>query len=428
MGIVSKKDAPSSPQPALSNEQAIYALDQALSAFGPVSHVFSPGGAPIRSVGIVEVQGPRPYTLLVTFGFSEVLAPEPYRQGMRHELSLAIPRGEPVAPWADAFLRAQSHQMLEQRVDVRPGECIPFNGIPMTYMAFQPEHHASLPTTTLVGMFVALDPVLPVVNTHSGPVEIRRLVGVDQYELDRALTWDPPAFLALMRDVDPLLLSSLHRPSHLQQAGFREAVEQRASREGSTVETLLLDFVWQTFPGALRILLPQGPAMVRAINALRGRVGFGRKLFGLSRGGAPIAFVPGAPGMTITRDLAELAGDLASPPIATVLAALEHGAAYVDLPILAPPPGRARQAFFAKISGMIHEAELKQTLSKEVGKLLDEARAIAALAADLPEAERDADRAACNAVIRTLRFARSTDQATIQPMIEILSRSLEGPR
>ena len=425
MGIFSKKpaDGPAAPHVVVSNEPAVYALGQALSALGPVQHSFSPGGWPIRSVGVVEVAGPQPYTLLVTFGFSEVLAPEPHRQGFRHEFSLAIPRGEPVVPWADAFLRSQAQSMLDQRVDVRPGECIPFNGIPMTYMPFQPEHHAMMPPTTLVGMFVAVDPVIPVVNTPAGPVEIRRLVGIDQYEIDRAMTWDPPAFLELMRGVDPLLLSSLQRPSYLQQAAFREAVEQRAGREGSTVESLLLDFVWQTFPGTLRIQLPQGPAMVRALHALRGRIGLGRKLVGLSRGGAPISFVPGVPGMTITRELAELAGELTTPPISIIVAALEQGAPYVDLPILAPPPGRARQAFFAKVGAMIHEAELKQTLSKEIGKLLDEARAIAALADQVPEAERDADRAACSAVIRTLRFARSTDQSTIQPMIEILSRS-----
>ena len=424
MGLFSKKPPDGPPPVAIVNDQAVYALDQALSAFGPVSHSFSPGGFPIRSVGIVEVQSPRPYTLLVTYGFSEVLAPEPQRQGFRHEFSLAIPRGEPVAPWADAFLRAQAHSMLEQRVDVRPGECVPFNGIPMTYMPFQPEHHAMMPPTTLVGMFVATDPVLPMVNTPAGPVEIRRLVGIDQYEIDRAMTWDPPAFLELMRGVDPLLLSPLQRPSYLQQAAFREAVEQRASTEGSSVESLMLDLVWQTFPGVLRIQLPQGPGMVRALNALRGRVGLGKKLLALSRGGAPIAFAPGVPGMTITRDLAEITGDLQSPPLATIVAALEQGAPYIDLQILAPPPARARLSFFAKVEGLIFQAELKQTLSKDIGKLLDEARVIAALVDQVPDAEREADRAACNALIRKLRFARSTDQSTLQPMIEILSRSM----
>ncbi len=423
MGFFSKKppDVPAAPYIPQLNEQAVAEVDRTLGAFGRVTHVFSPGAFPIRSVAIVETAG---YTLLVTCGFSEVIAPDALHQGFRHEFSLAIPRGEPVAPWADAFLRAQAHQMLDQRVDVRPGECISFNGVPMTFMPFTPEHHAMMPRTNLVGMFIAADPVIPSITTPWGPIEVRRIVGIDQYEIDRALTWNPAAFLDVLRGADPLLLSALQRPSYLQQAAFREQVEQRASSEGSTVEALQLDLVWTTFPGTLRIQLPQGPGMVRALNAIRGRVGHGKSLVGQSSGGAPISFVPGAPGMTITRELAELAGDLGSPPISVVIEALEQGAAYVDLPIIAPPPGRARAAFFAKLTTAIRDSELKGTLSKEVGKHLDEARAVAALASQVPEAERGADRAAVNAIVRTLRFARSTDQSTIQPMIEILSAAM----
>ncbi|MEO8552498.1 MAG: suppressor of fused domain protein, partial [Kofleriaceae bacterium] len=390
MGIFSRKPPEGAPYVPQINEQAVAALDQALGALGPVQHIFSPGGQPIRSVGVVTTPG---YTLLVTYGFSELLAPEPMREGIRHEYSIAIPQGEPVTPWADAFLRAQCHSMLAQRVDVKVGECIPFNGIPLTCIAFQPEHHAMMPPTTLVGMFVAADPVIPRVATPAGTLEIRRLVGADPYELDRALTWDPPAFLAQLQKVDPLLLSSLQRPSYLTQAAFREAVEARAKSEGSTVESLVLDMRWEQLPAALRIHLPQGPGMVRALDALRGRIGFKRKLVGFAQGGAPITFEPGTPGMTITPQVAELAGDLTSPPIATIVAALEAGAAYVDLEIQAPTPARARSLFFAKVAGIVKTHELDQAkVNKELGKLMDEARTVAALGRELADIERDADR------------------------------------
>ena len=421
MGFFSKKPPDADYVPQI-NEQAVAAFDRALGNFGPVAHSFSPGGQPMRSVGIVTVGGPRPYTLLVTYGFSEVLAPEPMRMGFRHEFSLAVPQGEPIAPWADAFLRAQCHSMLAQRVDVKAGECIPFNGIPMTCMAFQPEHHAMMPPTSLVGMFVATDPVIPSVDTPAGPVEVRRLVGIDQYEIDRALTWDPPAFLELMRGVDPLLLSTLQRPSYLTQAPFREAVEKRAASEGSTVEGVQLGMSWQPFPGILRIQLPQGSGMVRALNAIRGRLGFGRKLVAFSQVGAPITFAPGTPDMNITPQVVELTGDLTTPPIATILAALEAGAAYVDLAILAPSPARARQRFFARVATCVKDSELTSNLNKQLEKLLDEARAMAAVEHEVPEADRGADRAAVAALVRTLRFARSTDQTAIEAMIKILSR------
>jgi hypothetical protein len=60
-------------------------------------------------------------------------------------------------------------------------------------------------------------------------------------------------------------------------------------------------------------------------------------------------------------------------------------------------------------------------MTKELGKLIEEARTIAAMEAQVPPAERDADRAAASAVVRTLRFARATDQSTIEPLIQLLS-------
>jgi len=60
-------------------------------------------------------------------------------------------------------------------------------------------------------------------------------------------------------------------------------------------------------------------------------------------------------------------------------------------------------------------------MTKELNKMLDEARAIAAMEAQVSAAERDADRAAANAAIRVLRFARVTDQSAIESMIAVLS-------
>jgi hypothetical protein len=321
-------------------------------------------------------------------------------------------------------LRSQVHSMLAQQVEVKVGECIPFNGIPLTCIAFQPEHHAMMPPTSLVGMFVAADPVIPSINTPAGPVEIRRIVGADQYELDRALTWDPPAFLELMRGVDPLLLSTLQRPSYLTLAPFREPVEQRARAEGSTVEGLTLDLSWHQLRGVVRIELPQGPGMVRALNALRGRIGFRRKLVGFSQRGAPVTFTPGSPDMTVTPQVLEISGDLTTPPISMIVAALEAGAAYVDLAIQAPPPARARQRFFTRLAACVKDHELTTRLNIELQKLLDEARAMAALADQVPEVDRADDRSALAAVVRTLRFARITDQSVVEQMIKILSREV----
>ena len=75
-----------------------------------------------------------------------------------------------------------------------------------------------------------------------------------------------------------------------------------------------------------------------------------------------------------------------------------------------------------RVTGVVRANDLnQQALTKALNKLLDEAHAIAALEAQVPEAERDTDRAAANAVIRVLRFARTTDQTPIEAMIALLS-------
>jgi hypothetical protein len=62
-------------------------------------------------------------------------------------------------------------------------------------------------------------------------------------------------------------------------------------------------------------------------------------------------------------------------------------------------------------------------LTKELNKLLDEARSIAALQDQVQPSEHDADRDAIAAVTRALRFARVTDQSAVEAMIQVLSRS-----
>jgi hypothetical protein len=357
----------------------------------------------------------------MTYGLSYTVSPEAERAGVRYELSIAIPEGEPVSPWADAFLRGQAHYIITQKAELKLGECVPFRGVPITKMAFAPEHAAMMPDTSLVGILVAQDPIVPIVNTPAGEVEVRRLVGIDQTEIDRAVTWDPAAFLELVRGIDPLLLSPLARASYTTQ--LAAAIEPRVQKDGSSVEGVLLELAWQQLPHAVRIALPPaGPAAQRVLNALRGRLGFGRKLIAYSTVATPITFTPGPPGIDSTQQGLELVGDLASPPISMLVEALTAGAPSVELALQPPPPSRVRARFFDKVTGVVRSNDLdQQRMTKELSKLLDEARTIAGMEAQVPAAERDADRAAANAAVRALRFARSTDQSVIEQLIQVLT-------
>ncbi|MEO8841246.1 MAG: suppressor of fused domain protein [Kofleriaceae bacterium] len=424
MGLFSRKGGgPDDVRPI--HDDAVAALDHALGQLGQVTHAVDParavafaaGGPPVWSVGFVAAPG---YTLVVTYGLSYTVSPESERAGIPYELSIAVPHGEPVAPWADAFLRGQAHYILTQKAQLELGACVPFRGVPITRMAFAPEYAAMMPDTALVGILVARDPVIPVVATPRGDIEVRRLVGIDQYEIDRAVTWDPAALLELVRGQDPLLLSPLARASYL--PALQATIEPRAQREGSVVEGVLLELGWQQLANAVRIMLPQGPSARRVVDAMRGRIGFGRKLVAFSTVAPPITFVPGAPGMDVTAQGLELSGELASPPISMIVDALTSGAPSVDLASQPPPAARVRARFFERVAYVVKAHDLdQQKMSKELTKMLDEARAVAAMAPQVSAVERDADRAAASAAIRALRFARVTDQSAVEAMIALLT-------
>src|SRR3569832_1461066 len=240
--------------------------------------------------------------------------------------------------------------------------------------------------------------------------------------IERAATWDPPALLEPVRAIDPLLLTSPRRSSYMPQ--LAATIAPRAEREGSTVEGVLRDLRWQQAQRTIRIELPQGPAAQRGLAAIRGRVGHGRTLLGYSTQAPPITFSPGSPGMEVGPNGLDLAGDLTSPPISMVVDALVAGAPYVDLALQPPPPARARVLFFERVKAVVRDNELEPLkMTKELNKLLDEARAVAAMQDQVAANERDADRDALTSVTRTLRFARVPDQSAVEAMIQALSRT-----
>lgn len=317
------------------NSDAVEALDAALAKLGSnVMHAIDPrriisfdqGGPPVWSVGMVEVSGPTPYTLLVTYGFSHALSPESFREGVMHEYSLAIPKGTPLSPWADAFLRHQTRYILTQGADIRVNDCIPLRGVPMTRVPFQPEHHAAMPDSALIGVLCAEDPVLPTVQTPHGTISIRRLLGIDGLELDRVETWSPDGFLYVLRSVNPLLLSDLGRASFMKDPTFAATVNARATEEGSTMDAALFDVRWLLDDsGAVHVELPQGQAAKRLLDGVQGRVGFGRRLAAFSMRGPPILFEPSAQGVQPTRQGLVIGGDLSSGPAVALVMALRGG-------------------------------------------------------------------------------------------------------
>jgi len=320
--------------------EVVECFDRALAALGgQVMHAYDPsrllsfeaGGPPIWSVGMVEVPGPRPYTLLLTYGFSHELSPEPARAEFHHEYSLAVPAGVPLSPWADALLRHQCRYVLTEGAEIRVGDCVPLRGVPMTRVPFQPEHHAALPDSTLVGILAARDPALGRILTPAGEVEVRRLVGIDSRELDRSETWSFRGFLEELVKIDPLLLSPPMRACHLDDPDFRRIVDGRAAAEGSDVDAALFELRWEPTASGALLHLPRGQAARRLLDALQGRLGFGRRLVAFSMAAPPVVFTPGPHEVRITPRALELSGDLAGGALLALLAALRDGRSTLDL-------------------------------------------------------------------------------------------------
>jgi len=208
-------------EPRTAREDVLASMDDALGALRApgteLLHAIDPrrilaweeGGPAVWSVGLVEVAGARPYRLAMTYGFGSVLTPEPCRAKFRHEYSIAFP-AEGGPEWAVALLRHLSRYVLTSGNELSVGDIMPCHA-PITCVPFPPQYHAQMPDTALVGVVVLPDPVLGAIATPGGAIEVRRIVGITQAEIDGAFAGDLDAELARLVRRDALLLSDIAR-------------------------------------------------------------------------------------------------------------------------------------------------------------------------------------------------------------------------
>jgi len=263
---------------------------EVMHAMDPRRIVDYPEGPAVWSVGLVQVtNGAVPYTLLVTYGFSHAISPTDTRTGTQHEYSIAVPAGVDPSPWADALLRHLTNYVRKSGKDLMVGDILPCYA-PITCVPFQPKDHDAMEQTALASIVVAVDPVLPVISTDHGDVEVRRFVGVDDAERDRIETWSASAFIEEYLERDPLLLTDLRRTSAMQDAAFQTNADARAKEEGSTTEAILLDVYWAVEESTLSIEFPGGAAAAKLLAALEGRLPFNRQLVVMAHDCGPIVF------------------------------------------------------------------------------------------------------------------------------------------
>ncbi|MBS2013602.1 MAG: hypothetical protein JST00_11980 [Deltaproteobacteria bacterium] len=109
-------------------------------------------------------------------------------------MSMTFEAGAAIRPVDAAVVRAFDAALARlggevmHAIELRVGEVWPCNGA-ITCLPFKSEAHAAMPSTELCALLTARDPVLPTIATPRGDVEVRRLVGLHQDELDRIETW-----------------------------------------------------------------------------------------------------------------------------------------------------------------------------------------------------------------------------------------------
>ena len=271
---------------------AVEALDTALAAAcgvpkARVLHAIDPrrilsfeaGGPAVWSVAVATGAAPLPFHLYVTYGLSGSVDPRRHEQGLEHELSIRIPATSPEPPlWPTLLLRHLGRYVLTSRRPLRVGEVMPLFA-PLSRAALAPELRAGQPDSRLTGFLVGGDSQLRSVTTYKGPIEIRRIYGIDEAERLLIERWSVAGFGGQIAGRDPTLTTDLDRPSWADDAAIVSAIDDGAEREGSSTTAMALPGVrWERSRDAWTIRLPGGDAACHLAAVLAGRLPHGRHL------------------------------------------------------------------------------------------------------------------------------------------------------
>ena len=152
--------------------------------------------------------------------------------------------------------------------------------------AFAPGHHVDLngpialnhADTRIRAVTFAEDPELPDIDTPNGRLAFLQIVGITLDEYAAVESWSGTAFVEVLREVAPLLVTDLSRASILDDPAVAERVHGAIGREGSATGALFVEEAsWQLGPLGTVLVFGANPAE-RIGRTLRGRLGHGRSL------------------------------------------------------------------------------------------------------------------------------------------------------
>lgn len=221
---------------------------------------------------------PRPHWSFVSYGFSELYEKtwdDPAVSGYGFELTLRLAcPAEEMEPqkWVQVFLQGLARHVFSTGKRFAAGSHMDLKG------PISPGQD-----TGIVAIGFAADGDLRRLEGPNGSVEFILAVGLTADELQAARRWNTTGVIEMMAKSNPRLVTDLRRRSILEDPARRAEVEARATEEGSSTGSLVIDDTrWELERRMLRRSRVMGrlsstPAR-DAAQVLAGRVPFGRPL------------------------------------------------------------------------------------------------------------------------------------------------------
>jgi hypothetical protein len=217
-------------------------------------------------------EAPVPHWHYVTFGLSELdekVSTDREVSGHGFELTCRVPRGRK----RGAIFRALAGRSPEVEPPRWPFDVVAFLARYVLEKApFEVGHNFDLQGSMdgkgpLQAVVFAADPLLRPLSTPNGSVEFLQAVGLHPDELTALKEWKADAFLELLRERSPLLLTDPDRSSILADPAFARRVRDGIDRDGSSRVVAMVEEVSWVRTRAGRVELTLGLTAARELRA-----------------------------------------------------------------------------------------------------------------------------------------------------------------
>lgn len=209
--------------------------DQEPRHWGSVLKYRLGGPDPLDGISAYHRLQPEPHWHFVTYGFSELYAKESKiaeTSGFGFEMTFRLACGAEdteTPKWPVGFLNNLARYVFEGNA-LAPGHHLNLNG-PIALGR----------PTDITAIAIAQDPELAPVETPNGSLRFLQVVGLTSDEYQALLSWSSAGLVELMRQRNPVLVTSLSRASLLADSAFQAEVAARSRSEGSSTDRIVHD-------------------------------------------------------------------------------------------------------------------------------------------------------------------------------------------